>query len=104
MSTNQIEHVVIVVKENHGFDNYYAFDYVTGLGGKKLSSAQFVADASAGRLPSVAWVSRTRFRALAGTTRRTARSATSARGRRSSSALIECNSSGRTPPAAARSS
>ncbi len=35
----------------------YAFDYVTSLvGKKKLPSAQFAADASAGRLPSVAWV------------------------------------------------
>src|SRR5260370_661033 len=54
-----IEHVVIVVKENHGLDNYcgYVFDYLKYTKGKNTKTpAQFAVDASAGKLPTVSWV------------------------------------------------
>ena len=45
-------------KAGLSWGNYggYAFDFIKGLQGKSLPSSQFVSDASAGKLPTVAWV------------------------------------------------
>ena len=42
----------------HTWGNYggYAFEFVKALAGKQLPSAQFAADAAAGKLPTVSWV------------------------------------------------